>query len=99
MILEKIYMDKKEICILGNFKINMYHSNKYIVCDDYTISSRILSHDVKNYHQFYMVHGLKQLAQSSTRVTRTSTLIDHILRSIPSKVFQKSSINAGVSDH
>ena len=46
-----------------------------------------------------MVHGLKQLAQSSTHVTRTSTLIDHILRSILSKVFQKSSINAGVSDH
>ena len=35
---EKIDIDKKEIYILGDFSINMYHSNRYIVRDDNTIS-------------------------------------------------------------
>ena len=60
IIFEKIDTDKKEICILGDFNINMYHINRCIVLDDYTISSRFLSHDVKNYHQFCTIHGLKQ---------------------------------------
>ena len=37
----------------------MYHNNRYIVHDDNTISSKFLSHDVKNYHQFCTMHGLK----------------------------------------
>ena len=57
-------------------------------------------HDFKNYHQFCTMHGLKQLIQSPTRVTcSTSTLIDHILASAPSRVSQKVVINVGVSDH
>ena len=46
------------------------------------------------------MHGLKQLIQSPTRVTcSTSTLIDHILTSAPSRVSQKGVINVGVSDY
>ena len=64
--------------------------------DKKEISSKFLSHDVKNYHQFCTMHGLKQLTQSLTRVTcSTSTLIDHILTSAPSRVSQK---DHGVSD-
>ena len=100
MTFEKFDVDKKEIYILGDFNINMYHNNIYIVRDDNTISSKFLSHDVKNYHQFCTMHGLKQLIQSPTRVTSsTSTLIDHILTSAPSRVSQKGAINIGVSDH
>ena len=78
----------------------MYHNNRYIVRDDNTISSKFLSHDVKNCHQFCTMHGLNQLIQSPTRVTcSTSTLIDHILTSAPSRVSQKGVINVGVSDH
>ena len=41
-----------------------------------------------------------QPIQSPTRVTcSTSTLIDHILTSAPSRVSQKGVINVGVSDH
>ena len=91
---------KKEIYILGDFNINMYHNYRYIVRDNNTISSKFLSHDIKNYHQFCTMHGLKQLIQSPTRVTcSTSTLIDHILTSAPSRVSQKGVINVGVSDH
>ena len=78
----------------------MYHNNRYIVRDDNTISSKFLSHDVKNYHQFCATHGLKQLIQSPTGVTcANSTLIDHILTSAPSRGSQKGVISVGVSDH
>ena len=43
------------------------------------------------------MHGLKQLIQSPT--CGTSTLIDDILTSAPSRVSQKGVINVGVSDH
>ena len=50
MTFEKVDINKKEICILGDFNINMYHNNRYVVRDDNTISLKFLSHDVKNYH-------------------------------------------------
>ena len=79
MTFQKVDIDKKEIYILGDFKVNMYHNNRYIARDDNTISSKFLSHDVKNYHQFCTMHSLKQLIQSPTRVTScTSTLIDMV---------------------
>ena len=94
MTFEKVDIDKKEIHTLGDSNINMYHSNKYIAHDDNKISSMFQSHDIKNYHQFCVVHGLKQLIQSPTHVTcSTSTLIDHILTSTPSRVSQKGVIN------
>ena len=97
--MKKFGVDKKEIYVLGDFKINMYHNSRYIVRDDNTISSKFLSHDIKNYHQFCTMHGLKQLIQSSTRVIcGTLTLIDHILTSAPSRVSQKGVISVGVFD-
>ena len=100
MIFEKIDIDKKEIYTLGDFNINMYHNNRYIVHGDNTISSKLLPHDVKNYHQFCMMHDLKQLIQSPTRVTcSTSTLIDHILTSVPSRISRKGVIHVGLIIH
>ena len=100
MAFQKIDKDKRVMYILGDFNINMYHNSRYIVRDDNTISSRFLSHDVKNYHQFCTMHSLKQLIQFATHVTCSpSTLTDHILTSAPSRVFQKGVINVNVSDH
>ena len=77
----------------------MDHNNRYIVRVDNTISQKILPHDIRNYHQFFTIHGLKQLIQSPTQVTSsTSALIYHILTSAPSKVSQKGVINVGLSD-
>ena len=46
------------------------------------------------------MHDLMQLIQCPTRITcSTSTLIDHILASFPSRVSQKGVINVGLSDH
>ena len=85
MIFEKVDIDKEEIYILGDFSINMYHNNRYIVRDDNRVSSKFLSHHVKN--QFCTTHVLKKLIQSPNRVTcSTSTLIDRILTCAPSRV-------------
>ena len=52
---------------------------RYIVRGDNSISSKFLSDDAENYHQFCKMHGLNQLIQSPTSVTcSTSTLFDHI---------------------
>ena len=52
MAFEKVDIDKNEIYILGNFNINMYHNNRYIVRDNNAISSKFLSHNIKNYLHF-----------------------------------------------
>ena len=57
----------KETFILGNFNINMYENN-YIVHENNTDCTKFASADVKKYHQFRTIHGLKQLIQCSTRV-------------------------------
>ena len=55
---------------------------------------------MKNYCQFCMMYGLKQLIQSATFVTcSTSTLLDHILTSASLRVSQKGVISVGVPDH
>ena len=46
------------------------------------------------------MYSLKELIQSPTCVIcSTSTLIDHILTTVPSRISQKSVISVGVSDH
>ena len=75
---------------MWNFNINMCENNKYIVHENNTVSTKLTSADAKKYHQFCTMHGLKQLIQRFTRVTcSTSTLIDHISASFPSRVSQK----------
>ena len=44
MTFEKVDVGEKEIYILGDFNINIYHNNRYIVRDENTISSKFLSH-------------------------------------------------------
>ena len=90
----------KESFILGDFNINIYQNNKYIVCDDNTIFSKFISSDIKNYHQFCTMHGLKQLIKSPTCVScSTSNLIELILANYSSRVCQKGFIDVGISDH
>ena len=61
--------------IFGDFNINMYKNDKYIVCDYNRISSKFLSSDMKNWHQFCIMHGLKQLIKSQTCVTCSTLTI------------------------
>ena len=55
---------------------------------------------VKNYLRFCTMFGLTQITKSPTRITCSSTsLIDHILASLPDRISQKGLINVGLSDH
>ena len=90
----------KELDILCGFNMNTYQNIKFIVCDDKTISSKFLSNNIKNYHQFCKIYGLKQLIKLLTCATcSTSTLIDHILASFSSRVCEKVVIDVGMSDY
>ena len=100
MTFQHVNIYKKGIYILDDLNINMYHNNRYRVRDDNTIYSKFLSLDVSNYAQFCTTNGLKQLIQSMTCVIcSTSTFIDRILTTSPSRVSQKGVINIGVPDH
>ena len=44
----------------------MYHNNRYIVHNDSKISSKFLSHDVKNYHQFCRMDDLKHVTGTNS---------------------------------
>ena len=83
----KLDTTNKETYILGDFNINLYHNGKYIICKNNTLISRSVTNDARNYHQFYTMFGLKQIIKSPTPITcRNTSLIDHILASIPSQV-------------
>ena len=90
----------KETYIIGNFNINLYHNGKYITGKNNTLVLRSVFNDARNYHQFCTMFGLKQMIKSPTYITcRNTSLIDHILASIPSQISQHGVINVSVSDH
>ena len=55
--------------IIGDFNINMYENNEYIVHENNTVCTTFASADAKKHHQFCTMHDLKQLIQCPTRVT------------------------------
>lgn len=48
----KLDTNKNEMCILGNFNINLYQNNKYIVSKSNTLVSNSVSNDTKQYQHF-----------------------------------------------
>ena len=96
----KLDTNNNEIYILGNFNINLYLNNSYIFQKDNLLQSQSIPSDIKKYHKFYTMFGLKQLIEVPTRVTcSSSTIIDHILASFPNRVPQQGVIDVGLSDH
>ena len=80
--------DNQEVYILGDFNLNLQYSE------------RCTPNGIKRYREFCAVHGLKQLIKSPTRITKnTSTILDHILTNSEDKIFQKGTIDTGLSDH
>ena len=78
----------------------MYPNGKCIICKNNTLISRSVTNDARKYHQFCTLFGLKQIIKPPKRITcRNTSLIDHILLSIPSRVSQHGVINVNVSDH
>ena len=63
------------------------------------LQSQSIPSDIKKYCEFCTMFGLKQLTEVLTRVTSSSTIIDHILASFPNRVSQQGVIDVGLSDH
>ena len=96
----KLDTTNKETYILGDFNIYLCHNGKYVICKNNILISRSVTNDLRNYHQFWTMFGLKQIIKSPTRITcRNTSLTDHVLASIPSHVSQHGGINGSVSDH
>ena len=71
---------KKELYIVGDFNINLYHNQNHTGCNNNTLVLVTVSDDVKNYLQFCTMFGLTQIINSPTCITcSSSSLIDHIL--------------------
>ena len=76
--------DNQEVCILGDFNINLMNSKKNV------------RNGIKKYREFCSQHGIKQLITSP--MTSTS-LLDHILTNSSERVSQSGVADVGLSDH
>ena len=89
-----------EIYILGDFNINLFLNNSYVLEKNNILNSKSIPNDVKNYHELRTFFGLKQLIKVPTRTTTSSsTIIDHILASYPERVTQRGVIDTSLSHH
>ena len=98
----KLYTEKKEVIILGDFNINLLQNGKYILGENRNrLRNNCTSHPLlKQYKQFLTNLGLKQHIKYATRVTcETATLIDHIITNSDDKLSQSGVIDVGISDH
>ena len=89
---------KKELYILGDLNINLYRN--HTGCKNNNLVSATASNNVKSYLQFCTMFGLTQIMKSPTRIACSSTsLIDHILPSLPDRISQEGVMTVGLSDH
>ena len=89
--MNKINSVDNEIYIHGDFNINLFVNDSYILEKKNILNSKSIPSDVKSYHEFCT---LKQLIKVPTRAkTSGSAIIDHILASYSKRVTQ-----CGVTD-
>ena len=77
--MNKISSVDNEIYILGDFNINLFLNDSYVLEKNNILNSKSIPNDVKSYHEFCTFFGLKQLMKVPTRTTTSSsTIIEHI---------------------
>ena len=97
--MSKVNTNNVETYILGNFNIN-FENDHYVFQKHNFLSCLSVLNDVIKYFDFSTMFGLKQLIESPTWITcSSSSIIDHILASFPDKVSQQGILNVGLSDH
>ena len=88
--LSKVDKNNVETYILGYFNINLWQNGHYVFQKHNFLSCLSVLNDVKNYFDFCTMFGLKQLIESPTRITcSSSSIIDHISASFPDRVTQQ----------
>ena len=93
----KINANDTEINILSDSNINLFLKQKYIF---HQTNTQSMSHEVKNYFQFFSLYSLEKLIKFPTwAACSTSSLIEHILTTFPERVSQQGIIDVGLSDH
>ena len=98
--LSKVDTNNVETYILGDFNINLWQNGHYVFQKHNFLSCLSVPNDVKNYFDFCIMFGLKQLIESPTRTTcSSSSIINHILESFTDRVTQQRILNVGLSDH
>ena len=98
--LSKVDTNNVETYILGDFNINLWQNGHYVFQKHNFLSCLSVPNDVKNYFDFCTMFGLKQLIESPTRITcSSSSIIDHILASFLDRVTQQGILNVGLSNH
>ena len=94
--LPKVDTNNIETYILGDFNINLRQNSHYV----FQKHKHNIPNDAKNYFDFCKMFDIKQLIESPTRITcSSSSIIDHILASFPDRVTQQGILNVGLSDH
>ena len=97
--MNKINSVDDEIYILGDFSINLFLNDCYILEKKNILNCKSVPSDVKSYHEFCTFFGLKQIIKVPTSTTTSSsTIIDHILASYPERVTKCGVINISFSD-
>ena len=56
-----------------------------------------VSNNIKNYIQFCAMFGVTEI-KSLTRICNSASFVDHILASVPERIYQKGVIDVGLSD-
>ena len=97
--MNKINSVDDEIYILGDFSINLFLNDCYILEKKNILNCKSIPSDVKSYHEFCTFFGLKQLKVPTRTTISSSTIIDHILASYPERVTQCGVIDISLSDH
>ena len=60
----KLNILKKELYVLGDFNINLYHNQDHTACKNNNLVSATASNGVKSYLQFCAMFGLTQIVKS-----------------------------------
>ena len=80
--------------------MNAFSNAQFSYCPLTWMFQTTVSNDVKNYLQFCIMFGLSQISKSPTRITYSSTsLVDHILASLPDRISREGVTNVSLSDH
>ena len=96
--MNKINSVDNEIYILGDFNINLFLNDSYVLEKNNILNSKSIPNDVKSYHEFCTFFGLKQLKVPTRTTISSSTIIDHILASYPERVTQCGVIDISLTD-
>ena len=98
--LNKIKSVDNEIYILGEFKINLFLNDSYVLGKKDILNSKLIPGDVKSYHKFFTFFGLKLLIKVQKMTTASSFKItDRILTSYPERTTQCGVTDISLFDH